>query len=101
MTLAGSIRLALMIALAAILELACRTGLIDRLTMIPPSEMVTALWTILASGSANADIAYTLTNTLAAIVCAVLTGFAAGVIIHALPRLRRVLDPLLLSLIHI
>jgi NitT/TauT family transport system permease protein len=95
MTLAGSIRLGLMIALAVILELACRTGLIDRLTMIPPSEMVSALWTILASGSANADIAYTLTNTLAAIVCAVLTGFAAGVVIHALPRLRRVLDPLL------
>ena len=57
MTLAGSIRLALGVALVAILELACRTGLIDRLTMIPPSEMVTALWTILASGSSRASLA--------------------------------------------
>jgi len=97
MTLAGSIRLALVVALVAILEVACRTSLIDRLTMIPPSQMVAALWTIFASGSANADIAYTLTNTLAAISCATLTGFAAGGIIHALPRLRRVLDPLLTS----
>lgn len=97
MTLAGSIRLALVIALVALLEVACRTGLIDRLTVIPPSEMVAALWGILASGSANADIAYTLTNTFVAILCAVLSGFAAGGIIHALPRLRRVLDPLLTS----
>ena len=97
MTLAGWIRLALVIALFAALEVACRTGLIDRLTVIPPSEMIAALWGILASGSANADIAYTLTNTLVAILCAVLVGFAAGGIIHALPRLRRVLDPLLTS----
>jgi len=77
------------------LEILCRIGIIPRSTMIAPSEMVVALWQILRSGKANADIAFTLVNTLAAIAISVLVGFWLGAALHALPRLRRAVEPLL------
>src|SRR5262245_21182931 len=63
--------------------------------MIPPSEMVVALWQILAGGKANADIAFTVLNTVAAIALSVFGGFLVGACLHALPRLRHVVEPLL------
>jgi NitT/TauT family transport system permease protein len=77
------------------LEVLCRIGTIPRTTMIPPSEMVAALWQILKGGQANNDIAFTLINTLAAIALSVFLGFWLGAALHALPRLRRVFEPLL------
>jgi NitT/TauT family transport system permease protein len=90
-------RIVVLIAAIAALEVLCRFGWIDRMTMIPPSEMVDALWAMLRSGSASDDIQYTLDNMLAAIVLSVTIGFVAGTAIHAVPRLRSVLDPLLAS----
>ena len=77
------------------LEVLCRTGIIPRATMIPPTEMAAALWQILRSGQANNDIAFTLINTVAAIALSVFLGFWLGAALHALPRLRRVFEPLL------
>jgi len=77
------------------LEALCRFGIINRLTMIPPTEMVAALWQILASGKANADIAFTIVNTLTAIVLSIVVGFLVGAALHALPRVRRPFEPLL------
>ena len=57
--------------------------------------MLTALWQILKSGRANADIAFTIVNTLAAIAVSVVLGFWLGALLHALPRARRVFEPLL------
>lgn len=91
----GAVRTVVIIAAFVALELLCQFGIINRLTMIPPSEMVVALWQILASGKANHDIAFTIFNTVAAIVASVVGGFLVGVLLHAVPRLRRVLDPLL------
>jgi NitT/TauT family transport system permease protein len=78
-----------------VLEILCRTGTIPRATMIPPTEMAAALWQILHSGKANGDIAFTLINTIAAIALSVFLGFWLGAALHALPRLRRVFEPLL------
>jgi NitT/TauT family transport system permease protein len=77
------------------LEILCRTGTIPRATMIPPTEMVAALWQILRDGQANKDISFTLINTFAAIALSVFLGFWMGAALHALPRLRRVFEPLL------
>lgn len=63
--------------------------------MIPPTEMVVALWQILRSGSANGDIAFTVINMLAAVAISVLLGFWLGAALHALPRVRRLFEPLL------
>jgi NitT/TauT family transport system permease protein len=81
------------VALIGALELACRFGLIRHQTIIAPSEMAGALWTLLASGAINADIARTLGVVLAVIALSVVLGFVLGLIIHALPRLREALDP--------
>jgi len=87
---------ALVVALAfVLLELLCRTGVIGRVTMIPPSEMVAALFDILRTGQFNSDIAFTCVNTISATALAIAAGFALGAGLHALPRLRRVIDPLL------
>ncbi len=63
--------------------------------MIPPSEMIASLWGILQSGRHNADIFFTLYNVAAAALLAVVAGFFIGAGLHALPRLRRPLEPLL------
>src|SRR5262245_8779086 len=94
-TAVGAVRTLVVVGAFVALELLCRAGIINRLTMIPPSEMVLALWQILASGTANADIAFTVLNTAAAIALSVLGGFLAGACLHALPRLRRTVEPLL------
>ena len=95
MSAAALVRVGLLLGAAGALELACRTGMIDRFTMIPPSEMAAALVDVLASGRVNADLAFTLGNVVAAIAVSVVLGFALGVAIHAWPRLRRVVAPML------
>jgi len=50
MSRVGWIRLGVIAAAVALLEAACRLGLIDHRTVIAPSEMAAALWRLLASG---------------------------------------------------
>lgn len=90
-------RLAILAVAVATLEILCRTGLIGRITMIPPSEMASRLWQILESGSAWGDIRYTLHNALIAVLLSVVLGFIAGVAIHSIARIRAILDPFLAS----
>jgi NitT/TauT family transport system permease protein len=80
------------------LEIACRTGIVDRVTMVPPSRMVVAL----VSMSRNApwfwsDTGSTFRNIGVATAVSIVFGFLIGLIVHALPRLRAVLSPVLLS----
>src|SRR6516165_10321204 len=95
MSRAGIVRTILIAAAFAALEVLCRLGVIPRVTMIPPSEMVASLATILASGKFNNDIFFTLYNVIAAAILATVLGFFIGAGLHALPRLRRPLVPLL------
>jgi NitT/TauT family transport system permease protein len=95
MTKVGLTRAAVIAGAFAVLEILCRAGIVPRATMIPPSEMVVALWQILRSGSADSDIAFTAVNTSAAIALSVVAGFWLGAVLHALPRVRRVFEPLL------
>jgi NitT/TauT family transport system permease protein len=89
----GWIRLAVIVAAIGALELACRTGLIDHRVVIPPSEMASALVALLVSGTIDTDIARTLGVIAIVIGVSIVAGFAAGLAIHALPRLRQALDP--------
>jgi NitT/TauT family transport system permease protein len=91
------LRIAFLLAVAAALEILCRTGRIPRLTMIPPSEMAVHLWAGLAAGSYTADIAFTFANIGAAVAISIVLGAALGLVIHALPRLRALVDPMLAS----
>ncbi len=87
------LRLAVLVIAVGTLEAACRAGLIDPRVVIPPSEMASALVRLLISGDANDQITRTFGIILVAVAVAVVGGFALGVIIHALPRLRQALDP--------
>jgi NitT/TauT family transport system permease protein len=95
MSRVGIVRTILVLAAFAALELLCRLGIINRVTMIPPSEMITSLWNILITGRYNADILFTLFNVMAASLIAIIVGFFVGAALQALPRLRRSLVPLL------
>jgi NitT/TauT family transport system permease protein len=73
------IQLGIVGAVIAILELLCRAGIIDRFTIIPPSEMLLALATVIATAPWFwSDVSYTLGNLAAAIALSVLGGFLIG-----------------------
>lgn len=90
-------RLGLVAGAAVLLELACRNGLISRTTLVPPSEAAARLWVLLRAGMAGQAAFATLRNAGLALLLAFGVGLPAGVALHALPRLRQALDPLLAS----
>ncbi|MGI4848578.1 MAG: ABC transporter permease [Janthinobacterium lividum] len=96
-TRAARWRLALVLLFVGVLELASRMAWIDPVSFIPPSKMVQGAYQLLASGGYTADILETLSNAMMGIVLAVSVGFVFGVCLFKMPRVRRVLDPLLLS----
>jgi NitT/TauT family transport system permease protein len=87
-------RLAFVAAGVALLELLCRTGVIDHLTMQPPSDMVRDLAVLLASGSMNRAMLKTFTNVTIAGALAVAFGVVFGVAIHGYRAVRQGLEPL-------
>lgn len=93
MSRAAVIRLVALLGGLAALEGAVRIGWITRFTMIPPSEMFAGVWHLFRSGAVFPDLRTTLSGVVIAAIAAVASGFVFGAIIHALPRLRRVLDP--------
>jgi NitT/TauT family transport system permease protein len=93
MSRVGWLRLAVIVVAVGALELACRTGLINHRVIIAPSEMAVALWQLLLSGQANEQIFRTFGIVVVSVLIAVVLGFAIGLVIHALPRVRQALDP--------
>ena len=93
----GWIRFAVIVVFVGAFEAACRLKLIPHTVVLPPSEMATSLWRILRTGEHTADILSTLQNVAISAALAVTVGFAIGVILHALPRLRATAEPLLAS----
>src|SRR5580692_11544453 len=91
------VRIAILAALIALLEIGCRTGLVDTLTVIPPSDMIASMVDQIRSGELTASIVTTFSTILIAFALAVVLGTATGALIHRLPRLRDVADPLLAS----
>jgi NitT/TauT family transport system permease protein len=77
------------------LEALCRGGIISPRVMIAPSAMVASMLDLLVSGDITDDIVRTTMTVGIAFVGAVVLGFATGVGLHAVPRLRRAADPLL------
>jgi NitT/TauT family transport system permease protein len=90
-------RIAVIAGAIVMLEILCRLKIINPLTLIPPSEMASALWELIASGQITADITQTFSTVAIAFVLSVTAGFLLGAVVHALPRVRRAIDPLLAS----
>jgi len=94
---AGWIRLAVVAVLLLALEAACRTGRIDPVAVIAPSQMLQGAAHLLASGQYTSHILLTLSNVAIACGLAVIVGFALGWLLYRMPRLRHAADPLLAS----
>ncbi len=90
-------RIAVLAGAVLLLEALCRAGVIDPLTIIPPSQMVVAMVELIASGQVTEAAVQTFLTVLSAFLLAVGLGVLAGAVVHAVPRLRRAIDPLLAS----
>jgi ABC-type nitrate/sulfonate/bicarbonate transport system permease component len=97
MSRAGLIRLLVIAGAVALLEAACRLGFVSRTAVIPPTAMAEGAWKALSSDETRGELVLTLWTVAVSIVLAILAGFAFGVLLHRLPRLRRALDPFLAS----
>ena len=91
------VRIAVLAGAVALLEICCRLGIIDSLTIIAPSEMIVSMIDRLSSGELNESIVNTFSTILLAFVLAIGCGTLAGSLIHRSQRLRDVVDPLLAS----
>ncbi|WP_332695765.1 ABC transporter permease [Bosea sp. (in: a-proteobacteria)] len=91
------LRVTIVAAMIALVELLCQTGVIPKVVMIAPSQMVVELAEILRTGQFSADIRTTFTNIAVSTALSILLGFVAGLIIYSLPALRGALEPLLAS----
>jgi NitT/TauT family transport system permease protein len=94
MSRAARYRLAFVAAAILLLELLCRIGVIDHLTMQPPSAMVRDFVVLMASGSMNHAMLKTFTNVGIACAAAIVAGIAFGVALHGRRAIRQVLEPL-------
>lgn len=92
-----AVRVASLAGAVLLLEALCRTGVIDPLTVLPPSEMVSAMTEQLSSGDMTASMVQTFSTIVAAFLVAIVAGTGLGALLHARPRARRAVDPMLAS----
>lgn len=97
MSTEGKIRIAIVVLFLICLEGLCRSGMINRTVLIPPSEMLIHLIEILKEGTYTKDIVFSFINIVSAVIISVILGFAIGVWIHSWPALRSASEPLLSS----
>lgn len=92
-----AVRVVALVGAVALLEGLCRAGVIDPLTVLPPSEMWGAMVETVGSGEVDGAMVQTFTTIVAAFFIAVVLGTGLGALLHAAPRMRRAVDPVLAS----
>lgn len=97
MTRLMRIRLAVVAVILVLLELACRLGVISSYSLIPPSQMLTAMISILRAGTLNWEIINTLIAIAVAAIAAIVIGTLTAILLHSTPRLRKAIDPVLVT----
>jgi len=90
-------RLLLALAAAAFLEIAPRAGLVDPLTLVPLSDMLSTLGERLGTAELWSNLAYTGGTMLLSFVLAGVSGVLVGYLLWRAPRVRRALEPYLTS----
>ena len=90
-------RTLMLAACVLLLELLCRTGVIDPMTVLPPSEMFGAMVTAIAAGEMTEPAWQTFSAVGLAFICSVALGIALGAAVQGNARLRRAVEPLLAS----
>jgi NitT/TauT family transport system permease protein len=97
MSIAGKIRLVILVVAVGALEAACRLGYIEPFSVSAPTTMLASAFKILASGEFRVDILITLATVAVAAVLSIAVGFALGVLLYVSPRFKRAADPFLAS----
>lgn len=87
----------ILVAFLGGLEGLARSGTVGRITLVPPSEMVTTLFGLLLSGQLAGDIWQTFSVVLAAFLLAVLVGVPVGWGLWQAAELKRILDPFIIA----
>ena len=90
-------RLVLVLVGAAFLEIAPRAGLVDPLTLVPLSDILTTLGERLGTAELWSNLSYTGATMLLSFVLAGISGVLVGYLLWRAPRLRRALEPYLTS----
>lgn len=90
-------RLAIGLAIAAFLQIAPAAGLVDPLTLVPLSDMLTTLVGMLGTGELWSNLVTTGSTILISIVLASVSGVVAGYLLWRAPRVRRAVEPYLTS----
>jgi NitT/TauT family transport system permease protein len=91
------VRAAVVFGFIALIEVLCRTGVIPASVLLPPSAMATHAVELLQSHKFDHDIAISFFEIVTASILSVVLGFALGLGIHAVPRLRRAVESFLAS----
>lgn len=91
------VRWTIIIGFVAVLEGVTRAGLIDRSLMVPPSEILARLISIVPTGEFAGDAGRTLTTILLAFAIGLVGGFPLGVLLWRMPAVGRVLEPFLVT----
>jgi len=81
----------------ATLELICRLGWVRPTTLVPPTVMILALGQALADPDTQNDFLVTLGSVAITAVLSTVLGIAAGIVLHAMPRWRRAVEPFIAS----
>ena len=88
-------RWGIILAGLALLEIVPRAGLVNPISLVPFSDMVSTLWTLTFDGTLGPHILTTLGAIAAAGALAVIAGLPLGIFLWRAERVRRVLQPYL------
>jgi NitT/TauT family transport system permease protein len=87
-------QIAVVVGLVLLLEVLCRAGVIDKITMPPPSRIAIDFFKLMKSGALFPEIAKSFGNVMLAFVLAYAVGILTGTVLHGFKTLRDTLDPL-------
>lgn len=92
-----ALRLGLILVVLLLLEIAVQSGAVSIHIIVPPSQMFVAFIEVFGDSTLRREIVATVRVLLIAGALTLTLGFLLGAAIHALPRLRRALDPVFSS----
>ena len=90
-------RIAVLVTIIVMLESICRLGLVRPTDLVPPSVMARAMLTELTERPTLQDLGLTLWSVLASVLIAAALGIVAGIVLHAMPQVRRACEPFIAS----
>lgn len=94
---AGMVRWAIVVGLVVVLEATTRTGVVDRSLMVPPSEILARLASIVPTAQFGQDAARSITTILTAFAAGLVLGVPLGVFLWRVPAAGRILEPFIVT----